>query len=848
MLTDRYRHPVTFLLLLALGLLAVGLLSLRLASLGPLSFAPDDPTIGADGFYPPETPTGGVRFRWSRPEAGFLLPALAARQSYAVELAAPRPAGVPQPEGISLTANGTSAHIVPSAGFATYTITADSQIGLQNSLALIAAGFTDSFYPSAHDSRLLMLAVRRVSVLPVAGPFGLFWPAPLPGIAALLIPALAFAVARRGWGLLAAFASALLVGIGFWAVPPPLLPAATALVAAFLAICAAALLLLQSGPTLEERLSALLSHPRRGRAAEWVGLTAIFAGLALVATWPLTTRLGDAVPGPPGDNFAFLYKIWWVRTALGSGANLFNDPHVFFPFGFNFGRGEPTLPNTLPGAALAAFFGDAAGYNLVLLAGFVLSGLATYALAREVGCGRGGALIAGVVFMLAPYRLAQASGHLQIAATQWLPLTLLFAERALRRGWRWAAFAGLCYGLNALTAWYYAIIGGAMLGVYMLVRLWQERTTLRARAPGTVILRCTQNLKAFLAFAVVASLVTLPGLVVALGAAGEAPLTHSAKAADENSASLADYLVPNELQPLWGMAAMKVKASENPIESVLYLGVPALLLAGVALLGKRRRAWAWAAAGVVCLVLSLGLTLRVLPGEAVTLGGTPMPMPARLLFDYVPGFNSLRAYARFGGAVALAVAVLSGIGATRLARSTRMGRGRIALTTGLLGFVLLDLWSAPNAWGLTAVAPDAVSGWLSSQSDGGAVMRLPLTAAISGPPLYAGTAYGHPLAYGYETFEPPAFSAARPVLAHFPSKPAFDLLRIWGVRYVVVAASSYGPDWQSTRTYFDGLPDWSRVYQAPQPVRYQAPFWLGDIQPDFRDAFAPDEMVVYRLR
>ncbi|MDQ2808615.1 MAG: hypothetical protein M3Z04_17155, partial [Chloroflexota bacterium] len=166
---------------------------------------------------------------------------------------------------------------------------------------------------------------------------------------------------------------------------------------------------------------------------------------------------------------------------------------------------------------------------------------------------------------------------------------------------------------------------------------------------------------------------------------------------------------------------------------------------------------------------------------------------------------------------------------------------------GLLALVLTDLWSAPNAWGLTDVAPDAVAGWLAAQPPG-AVMRLPLSAALAGPPLYAGTAYAHPLAYGYETFEPPGFQAARPALLAFPKTVAFTQLRAWGVRYVVVAASSYGPDWPATRAYFATLPGWTPVYSAAEPRRYAAPFWLGDVQPELVDAFAPDELMVYQLR
>ena len=74
----------------------------------------------------------------------------------------------------------------------------------------------------------------------------------------------------------------------------------------------------------------------------------------------------------------------------------------------------------------------------------------------------------------------------------------------------------------------------------------------------------------------------VPGLLPALGAAGAAPLSHSAKAADENSASPEDYLIPNQLQPLWGAAAMQAHAQQNIIEDALYPGLPALVLAGIA--------------------------------------------------------------------------------------------------------------------------------------------------------------------------------------------------------------------------------------------------------------------------
>ena len=82
---------------------------------------------------------------------------------------------------------------------------------------------------------------------------------------------------------------------------------------------------------------------------ELPSVCALILGLALVMTWPLVLRLGTDMPGWPMDNFAFLYKLWWFRTALvvQHTSPLF-DPNSYAPFGFDLGQGEPTLANTIP--------------------------------------------------------------------------------------------------------------------------------------------------------------------------------------------------------------------------------------------------------------------------------------------------------------------------------------------------------------------------------------------------------------------------------------------------------------------------------------------------------------------
>ncbi len=844
---SRRVRVATSLLLVAAGAGALAVLALRLALLPPLAVAPADPRLAPGGFYAVETGAGNVPFRWSGPAAAVPVPALAARQVYTLTLAAPRPAGMAAPSGVRVVAGDAVAIPALTGGWTDVAVTAPSQVGLENTVGLRATTVNDSFYPGPGDRRRLMVALAGVRVAPAPGPGGLIWPAPLLSLIALLLPALVWLPARR-WGDGAALGAALLtvplVGALAWLVPAAALPALLLVLGGALGVGAAAWLLVVA--PLPAGLAPRLRRLPHGPIARGGALVAGFAGLAVLATWPLALHLGDAVPGWPGDNFAFLYKIWWVKQALLTHANLFSDPQVFYPFGFNFGRGEPTLPNTLPGALIALVWSDAAGYNLVLLGGFVLSGLGAYLLARSLGVGRPAALLAGVVFMLAPYRLGQAAGHLQMAATQGFPLMLYCVERTLQ-GRRWAPpLAGLCFALLALTAWYYALIGVLLLGGYLLLRLPG------GGAAGLIQGGRRRILLAGLGFAGVAGCLILPGLLAAAGAAQEAPLTYSAKAADENSASLLDYLIPNDLQPLWGAAAMQAHADQNIIEDTLYLGLPALALAAVALARRPRRgqgfgAWIWAILGAGALLLSLGLSLRVLPGQVLEIGGAAVTLPGRWLFDWVPGFSSIRAYARFGVVVTLSVAMLAALGATRLLAWVRTPPARRLLAGALLAAVLFDFWSVPYTWGLSRVAPDAVAGWLAAQPPG-AVIRLPLDSAIAGPPLYAGTAYGHPLAYGYETFEPPGFAAARPILAGFPSPAAFALLRSWHVRYAVVAASAYGADWPATRAYFAGLPDWSPVYTGLQPSIYDAPLWIASVRPELRDAFAPDELVVYALK
>jgi hypothetical protein len=250
-------------------------------------------------------------------------------------------------------------------------------------------------------------------------------------------------------------------------------------------------------------------------------------------------------------------------------------------------------------------------------------------------------------------------------------------------------------------------------------------------------------------------------------------------------------------------------------------------------------------------VLSLGLTLHGLNGTLQIQwpwGAGPLPLPGQLLYDWLPFYSSMRAYARWGLVVTLGLVVLGGIAWTYL---VRYGPGAFRsasrwLATLALVAIAVDLWTAPYAWGTSRVEPGEASRFVASLPDG-TVMRMPMAASQSGPALWAQVYYDKPLAYGYETFEPQGWRARRPDLESFPDDPGLDVLEEWGVRYVVVSGNAYGPNWPGTLAYLKALPRLRHLGDFIEPRAWQVDPSVLDAQPEHEAYALPDNLAVFEL-
>src|SRR3954466_5281216 len=78
----------------------------------------------------------------------------------------------------------------------------------------------------------------------------------------------------------------------------------------------------------------------------------VLSAAAIVWTWPLAIHGRDHIPGTPGDNFSFLWNLWWMRHALATDAGFFHSNYLFFPFGVDLVNHPHTALQALISATL----------------------------------------------------------------------------------------------------------------------------------------------------------------------------------------------------------------------------------------------------------------------------------------------------------------------------------------------------------------------------------------------------------------------------------------------------------------------------------------------------------------
>jgi hypothetical protein len=514
--------------------------------------------------------------------------------------------------------------------------------------------------------------------------------------------------------------------------------------------------------------------------------------LAVGMTWPIAIHARSEVAKDLGDPLFESWQVAWMGHALLHQPLHFFQANMFWPLPDSLAFSDPSVGYAPIG--IFAMGGPEAAtvvYNVLFLASYALVFLGAYLLAREVGAGRVGAVIAGVAFAYAPWRLAH-NGQLNVISSGGIPLSLFLLLRGYRSrslplvfaGWivaSWQMTLGWTLGLQ--FAYMLAVLGA----IAALVWFWRGRPRLNGRlAAATALGICL--------FAVTSFMQARPYLRV-IDDHPEARRTPDVVAG--YSPPLKGFFAAPENSFFWGDATRSVRnrLGRPWDETALFPGLTIALLAAVGAAANvypRRLRLGLAAGVVACAVLSVGV-------RDVS-GAKKYVLPYRLLYEFAPGWDGVRTPGRINTLTSLGLALLAGAGAClvlRLARhriTARRERLRdvasFAIAGLLAGAILLE--------GLGPVAhpnvPDPPKGLRGAVPP---LLQLPTDPSQEHRYSYWSTAGFPEMANGHGSFEPTALQELRGIVRTFPDARSVSVLRTLGVRTVVLHPElAAGTPWQ----------------------------------------------------
>jgi hypothetical protein len=537
---------------------------------------------------------------------------------------------------------------------------------------------------------------------------------------------------------------------------------------------------------------------------------AVLAGafvLTVALTWPLVPRIDRVGRVNTDDGRWSLWVVAWVADALIVNPRGLYDANIFYPARNTLAYSEANLGAGLMATPAWAFTGNPfLAHNTVVVAGFVLSVAGAYYLVRYLSASREAAAIAGVLFAFCPFVFARTA-HIQLLLIAGLPFAMLAFHRFVDRVSPGRAVAlGLVLFAQALSCAYYGIFAGLMVGLGTIVFAVTRGLWRSPRYWGLVALA-----------AAVAIGLTLPFFLPYLQVQDQG-FGRTLDDARMYSANGGAWLASSAWAHRWWLAAIE------GFSEVLFPGAIAL---GAGLAG------AWIAWRSPTAAPHDGVGLRrdvagfyaALALIAFWASFGPDAGLYRLLFETVPVFALLRAPARMGIIVTLALVVLSAAAFAPWLRARTRPR---AWAAALVLLAALELNAAP----LTALreAPPVPEAYRTlARLPRAPLAEFPYFARRTDFPRHAeymlgSTYHWQPLVNGYSDFIPATFRDTALALSFFPTRESFRILSNVGARYVVFHLNGYSA---GNRTQL--IERIGRYQQFLRPLVQQDDVWLYEI-------------------
>ena len=526
-------------------------------------------------------------------------------------------------------------------------------------------------------------------------------------------------------------------------------------------------------------------------------VAALFAALAIIATWPAATGPGTLSVIKPTDNdYRFhIYVIFWGAHALTTDPLALHHTNMFHPERYTYAYSDMELSHSLLMLPVILASGNPIlTYNLFLILAMVLGGVGFYFLAKDLTGSRTAAIAGAVIFVFNPAHFVRYV-QTQLFGDYWLPWFAWAMLRWLRShdessdnearpsqpgfegAWLWPILAGLFACLLALSSAHLtlfgATLGGALVIYYGLVgRLWRRPLFWKQLlVTGTI---CGGVLAP----------VFWPYLVVERHAVEMRTLMQqlvhgSAGPVELLSAGSRFYRWLDETLG-WPSGALG-----RPARTYVFPGLVTLSLAAFGFVGgltrRNRDQIFWAAFFVLCLWIALGPN-----------GGLYM------VLEKLPVLRLMRVPSRFFLPAAFALAVLSAYGVARLQRRLINPRTKAMVLTSLFLLFAVESLHAPLPSYPVNPGPEPRHRFLAEQPGDFTVVEFPLDPhnyTISTRQIFNSIYHWKKLLVGYSGFQTPENVARLQRLQEtFPSDRCLDELEELDVRYVIVLEARLWPE------------------------------------------------------
>ncbi|MFB0564259.1 MAG: hypothetical protein ACETWK_01100 [Candidatus Aminicenantaceae bacterium] len=496
---------------------------------------------------------------------------------------------------------------------------------------------------------------------------------------------------------------------------------------------------------------------------------AFFILLSIIHTWPLITNPAHLSRNDNADTVLCEWIVSWIAYQLPRDPLHLYEANIFYPEKHTLAFSEPLIAPALIGAPLR-WLGvpPVSTFNLLLLIGFTLTGLAMYTLIRTFTGDHIAGLIAGSLAAFNPHTLTRIP-QLQAQFSLWLPLALLALDRLLSdKRTKDALWLALFVTLATTTSLYFGVMTVVALGVALIIRFedwWGRRANPFFPRIGLAVLLASP----------VVLLILAPywHLYRHLGFARPLDLAAEFAAHPSYYLSTAGRLH----YAMWSNRFYEY-GGECLFPGLIAFGLLIVALASGIRAVKDRRIRMFIAIGITGILLSFGPK-------------TPIYV---LLYKVFPPFKGFRSVSRFGFLFLFAVAALAGYGLAKL--RTRFTRHKWITPIAIVLVILVNLEAtrAPMRLSHFKGIP-SVYKVLAAHKGSAVVAEMPFysprNSYKNASYMLASTTHWKSLLNGWGGYIPKSYRRRADVFRHFPEEAAVEELQRAGVTHVVVHFNRY---------------------------------------------------------